>query len=174
MTEAGAAAGLVGAHRRAAYRTKAAGMDAGRAMLQARSMTPPEAAGHGIRLNQDGQRRTASAMLGAGLADRSALVRVWPELEAVPAAAFEQLEIEARYESYLVRQRADVAAFERDEHVRLPDGLDYEAISGLSIEVRSKLAAQRPTSLGAAARIPGVTPAALTRLLSFLKSRSAA
>ncbi len=174
LTEAGAAAGLVGSERLGVYRRKAAAIDAGRAMLGALSMTPPEAAGHGIRLNQDGQRRTASAMLGAGLADRAALVRVWPQLEVISAAAFEQLEIQARYESYLVRQRADVAAFERDEHVRLPDDLDYAAISGLSIEARSKLAAQRPANLGAAARIPGVTPAALTRLLSFVKSRSAA
>ncbi len=174
LTEGGATIGLVGAERLGVHRRKAAAIDAGRTLLRERSVTPPEALAHGIRLNQDGQRRTASAMLGAGLAGREALVRVWPELAGISPSAFEQLEIEARYESYLVRQRADVAAFERDEHVRLPEDLDYESISGLSIEVRSKLAAQRPASLGAAARIPGVTPAALTRLLSFVKSRSAA
>jgi tRNA uridine 5-carboxymethylaminomethyl modification enzyme len=95
-------------------------------------------------------------------------------LGAISDRAFDELEVEERYGSYLERQRADVAAFERDENLRLPADMDYTVIGGLSAEVRGKLAAVRPSSLGAAARIPGMTPAALNRLLGYVRARSAA
>jgi tRNA uridine 5-carboxymethylaminomethyl modification enzyme len=82
-----------------------------------------------------------------------------------------QLEIEARYASYMERQAADIAAFRRDEALALPDGLDYTRIASLSTEVREKLANARPATLGAAARISGVTPAAITALLGHVRRR---
>ena len=82
-----------------------------------------------------------------------------------------QIEIEAHYSAYLERQRADVAAFRRDEALALPADLDFDAIGGLSNEAREKLHAARPATLGAAGRISGVTPAALTALLGHVKRR---
>ena len=101
-------------------------------------------------------------LLGTGRATPAQLRATWPELEAVSDATFEHLETDARYEKYLVRQSADIEALRRDEALALPPGLDYTSVAGLSNEVRAKLARARPASLGAASRIPGVTPAALS------------
>jgi tRNA uridine 5-carboxymethylaminomethyl modification enzyme len=101
--------------------------------------------------------------------DMTRLAAIWPELGAIPADIAEQLEIDARYAGYLERQARDIAAFRRDEVLLLPDALDYGAVGGLSAEIRGKLAAARPATLGAAARISGVTPAALVALLQYVK-----
>ena len=97
------------------------------------------------------------------------LAGVWPELAAVRPDVAQQLEIEGRYAGYLDRQAADIAAFRRDEELLLPGGLDYGAIGSLSTEVRLKLQTAQPATLGAAGRIPGVTPAALTALLAHVR-----
>ncbi len=86
----------------------------------------------------------------------------------------DQLTTDAHYAPYLERQSADIAAYRRDEALRLPASLDYRSIGGLSSEMREKLALHGPATLGAAGRIPGVTPAALTALLVHLKQRPAA
>jgi tRNA uridine 5-carboxymethylaminomethyl modification enzyme len=86
----------------------------------------------------------------------------------------EQIEVEAGYAGYLDRQAADVAAFRRDEDLRLPAGLDYAAVGGLSFEAREKLSAVRPLTLGQAARIEGVTPGAITALLAHVRRAQAA
>ena len=105
------------------------------------------------------------------VAKREMRPRFWPELAALPPAIAEQLEIDARYAGYLERQARDIAAFRRDETLMLPEELDYAAVGGLSAEVRGKLAAARPATLGAAGRISGVTPAALVALLQYVKRR---
>ena len=97
------------------------------------------------------------------------LASIWPELTRMRADVAEQLEIDARYSGYLGRQDADIHAFRRDESLSLPVELDYEKIGSLSAEVRQKLTAVRPTTLGQASRISGVTPAALAALLGFVK-----
>jgi len=81
----------------------------------------------------------------------------------------EQLAIDAQYRGYLDRQQSDIQDFRKDEALLLPDTLIYDEIGGLSMEVRQKLTAVRPSTLGQAARISGVTPAALTALLSYVK-----
>ena len=81
----------------------------------------------------------------------------------------EQLEIDAHYGGYLARQEADIRAFRRDEALEIPAALDYSKVGSLSNEVREILARQRPRTLGAASRVPGVTPAALTALLANVK-----
>jgi tRNA uridine 5-carboxymethylaminomethyl modification enzyme len=85
----------------------------------------------------------------------------------------EQLAIDARYDGYLSRQRQDIAAYRRDEALELPPGLDYATISGLSNEVRQKLRVHQPATLGQAARISGVTPAALVALFRYVRRRAA-
>jgi tRNA uridine 5-carboxymethylaminomethyl modification enzyme len=103
------------------------------------------------------------------LTDFPVLARIWPEIGAIPPDIVEQLEIDAQYAGYLDRQEADILAFRRDEARALPAGLDYGAVIGLSNEVRSKLEAIRPATLGQAARIEGVTAAAVTLILAHVK-----
>jgi tRNA uridine 5-carboxymethylaminomethyl modification enzyme len=97
------------------------------------------------------------------------LTAIWPELGRLPAAIAEQIEIDARYAGYLERQQADIVTLRKDEALEIPADLDYTRVGGLSNEVRGKLLQVRPATLAAAARIPGITPAALTALLGYVK-----
>jgi tRNA uridine 5-carboxymethylaminomethyl modification enzyme len=169
LTAAGTSSGLLGPERRRAARERRDALDRGRALLEERSLTPAEAARRGLTVKQDGVRRSALRLLGTGRATPAQLRATWAELEVISDATFEHLETDARYETYLVRQSADIEAFRRDEALALPPGLDYTSVPGLSNEVRAKLARARPASLGAASRIPGITPAALTRLLGVVR-----
>ena len=99
----------------------------------------------------------------------ASLTKIWPELSGIRPDVVEQLEIEARYSTYLERQNADIEAFKRDEALEIPPYLDLDSVGGLSNEVREKLKKVRPASFGAAARISGVTPAALTALLRYVR-----
>ena len=133
------------------------------------SLTPTEGGRHGLTLNRDGQRRTAFELLSfptIGIAD---LARIWPRFAMFHVKHLEQLEIDAKYEVYLSRQAADIAAFRRDESLELPDDIDYGAVKGLSNEARAKLAAIRPRTIGQAGRIDGLTPAALTLLVGHIR-----
>ena len=97
-------------------------------------------------------------------------VRIWPELGTLTPEIVEQLEVDAHYAGYLDRQEADIVAFRRDEKLLLPHELDYGAIIGLSTECRLKLQSVKPRTLGQAARIDGMTPAALTLVLAHVKA----
>ena len=99
------------------------------------------------------------------------VARIWPQLGELPAKIAEQLEIDAKYDVYLSRQAADVAAYRRDESFELPDGLDYADITGLSNEARHKLQTHRPRTIGQAGRIDGMTPAALTLVAAHLRRK---
>ena len=173
LTPLGQAIGAVGATRSAAFAGKMAALDRARAALRAVSLTPHQAADHGIALNQDGVRRTGEDLLATARVTVEDLRRIWPDAlgEVAPAIA-EQLEIDARYSGYLERQEADIVAFRRDEALAIPADLDFAALPGLSNELVEKFTAARPATLGAAARIAGVTPAALTVLLTHVKRRS--
>ena len=174
LTDRGLALGCVGAERGAAWREKSAILDDVRAQAAALTLTPQEGAKAGLRLNADGQRRNLSQLLSHPEIALADLGRIWPAIDAWPAFAREQIEIDASYHGYLDRQEADVATFRRDEALRLPDDIDYRALGGLSNEVREKLAAVRPATLGQAARIEGVTPGAVTALLVHVRRRVAA
>jgi tRNA uridine 5-carboxymethylaminomethyl modification enzyme len=121
-----------------------------------------------LAVRQDGVRRNALELLS--LAEFPELCRIWPELRTLEPAVVEQLEIDAQYAGYLDRQDADIVAFRRDEGRALPSDLDYGAVIGLSNEVRQKLERIRPATLGQAARIEGVTAAAITLVLAYVKS----
>ena len=169
LTDKGVALGCVGPERARAHRAKMAALDEARAMAHALVLTPSEAARHGLALRKDGQRRSAFAVLsypGIGIAD---LAKVWPQLRALDPKIAEQLEVDAKYHVYLSRQAADVESYRRDESLVLPDDLDYGTLPGLSSEVRHKLQAHRPRTIGQAGRIDGVTPAALTLLLAHMR-----
>ncbi len=169
LTPRGLALGLVGRQRAAHFEQSRAALAAARARLDALSLTPSQAAVQGIVLNQDGIRRSAFQLLSYPEIDWARLAAVWPDLAEVPPRIADRLRTDATYAVYLDRQSADIAAFRRDEAVRLPDGLDYAGISGLSNEMRLKLESVRPGTLGQAARIEGVTPAALTLLAAHAK-----
>ena len=172
LTPKGLACGGVGAARAQAFARRQAALEGGRQRLRDLALTPDEAAAHGLKVKRDGRRRTAETLLahnGVGFDD---LRRIWPEaLAGLPEDIAVQLATDARYGAYLERQRRDIAAFRRDEALEIPAELDFESLPGLSAELREKFAAARPATLGAAARIAGVTPAALTILLAHVKRR---
>jgi len=137
------------------------------------AMTPPALKRHGLSINEDGQLRSAAALLGHPEIDLARLSGIWPELAEIRADVAEQIEIDCRYAGYIDRQEADIRAFRRDEALTLPIDLDYAQVGSLSNEIRAKLSAARPTTLGAAGRIAGVTPAALVALLKYVKREPA-
>ena len=173
LTARGLALGCVGTERAAAHGAKAAALAQARARAAELVLTPGQAAKAGLPVKADGQRRDLVQLLAYPTIGFPALAGVWPELANWPAMVREQLEIDAAYAGYLDRQAADAAAFRRDEDLQLDANLDYAAVGGLSNEVREKLAAVRPLTLGQAARIEGVTPGALTALLAHVRRRAA-
>ena len=173
LTPRGMALGCVDSRRADHFAASQGALASVRARLDALTLTPAAAARHGIALNQDGIRRSAFQLLSYPEIDWASLATVWPELAAVPPRLADRLQTDATYAVYLDRQSADIAAFRRDEAVALPDRLDYAAIPGLSNEMQAKLSAVRPGTLGQAARIEGVTPAALTLLAAHARRPSA-
>jgi tRNA uridine 5-carboxymethylaminomethyl modification enzyme len=171
LTQLGQVGGIVGPERHAAFASKLERLVVSQKTMRSLSLTPPQAAGHGITVRQDGVRRSAMDLLC--LTDLSTLARIWPEIGAFEADVVEQLEVDAQYAGYLDRQEADILAFRRDEARALPASFDYGVVIGLSNEVRQKLEAIRPATLGQAARIEGVTAAALTLILAHIRSRKA-
>ncbi|MGF3024254.1 tRNA uridine-5-carboxymethylaminomethyl(34) synthesis enzyme MnmG [Methylobacterium aquaticum] len=174
LTGRGLALGCISPVRAAHDSTRRAALDDTRRMLESVSLTPTEAQRHGITLNRDGIRRSAFQLLSYPEITWDQLAVVWPQLRDVPPALADRLCTDATYAVYLDRQRADIAAFRRDEAMVLPALLDYGTIAGLSNELRLKLDTVRPVTLGQAARIEGVTPAALTLLAAHARRRPAA
>ncbi|MEZ5893586.1 MAG: tRNA uridine-5-carboxymethylaminomethyl(34) synthesis enzyme MnmG [Parvularculaceae bacterium] len=174
LTPAGMAAGIVGSARAEMFHVKQSALDAARSWARETTLTPNEAGKHGLKLNQDGRRRSVTDLLALPGVTAEPLSAIFPELREMRADVVEQLEFDALYAGYLHRQEADIVAFRKDESLRLPAELDYAAITGLSNEVRQKLAAARPATLGQAGRIEGVTPAALALLLAWVKKQAKA
>jgi tRNA uridine 5-carboxymethylaminomethyl modification enzyme len=169
LTQKGVDAGVVGAPRHQAFTRRKQEIDAARALAASQIATPNTLKNKGIPINLDGIRRTALDLLGYPGMSFAAIAELWPDLHSIPTHAGEQLEIEARYAGYLGRQEADIRAFQRDENLLLPEDLDYDGMPNLSAEIRSKLKAARPATLGAAGRISGVTPAAINALLRHVR-----
>ena len=177
LTEKGVALGIVGAPRQAAYRAKAQSLAKARQAFQDRHLTSSAAAKLGLKVNQDGQNRTAFQLLAMPDVSFERLLEIWPDLRSTPDVIRTALEADALYAGYAPRQLAEIADFRRDDRVSLPADLDYQAIPGLSTELRQKLSKVRPATLGQANRMEGMTPAALTSILIALrkiKTRSVA
>ena len=168
LTGKGIALGCVGEARRARHAEKMAALEAAKSLTKSLTLTPNEAAKHGITLNKDGHRRSAFELLAYPEIGWTEVQRIWPELSAIASATAVHLEIDAKYDVYLKRQTADVEAFRRDEGLVLAD-IDYSQVPGLSNEVRAKLVAARPWTVGQAGRIDGMTPAALGILAAYLR-----
>ena len=169
LTDIGMTIGCVSSERARAHRTKSSMLKDAREFARSVSLTPKEAEPFGLSLNKDGQRRTAFELLSYPNITMSDLTKVWPRFAELPAKVAEQIEIDAKYEVYLSRQAADIAAFRRDESFELPADFDYAALPGLSNEMKQKLQTHRPRTIGHASRIDGVTPAALTLLAAHVR-----
>ncbi|HUB64608.1 MAG TPA: tRNA uridine-5-carboxymethylaminomethyl(34) synthesis enzyme MnmG [Methylocella sp.] len=169
LTARGLTLGCVGAARERHFAMKEAALAAARALLGERSLTPNEAARHGIKVNGDGLRRSAFDLLALPAVSIESLAAIWPELGAIPPKTAAQIEIDAKYAVYLDRQAKDIESFRRDEALAIPDTVDYAALPGLSSEIRARLEKVRPRTMGQAGRIEGMTPAALTLLSSKIR-----
>jgi tRNA uridine 5-carboxymethylaminomethyl modification enzyme len=169
LTDKGIALGCVGTERAKMHHAKTAALDAARSMARSLSLTPTEAGRYGLALRKDGQRRSAFELLSYPDIGIAEVARIWPSMGLLEPKIAEQIEIDAKYDVYLSRQAADVESYRRDENLVLPDDIDYATLPGLSNEVRHKLQAQRPRTVGQAGRIDGITPAALTLLVAHLR-----
>jgi len=174
LTPLGIAAGCVGEARRTAFAAKAKQLEAGQSLLRGLVLTPDQAAKHGLAINRDGRKRSAFDLLSYPGIDLPRLAQIWPAIGNLDQAITGQLATDARYAVYVARQEMDVAAFRKDEAVAIPDGFAFDALPGLSNEIRQKLERYKPASLGQAARLDGMTPAALMLLLAHLKKGPAA
>ena len=164
--------GLAGSRRSAAFRAAAERLAAAAERMRALQLTPGEAEAFGLHLNRDGVRRNAHELLARPDVTLATLVPIWPELGEFDRFVAEQSEIDAKYAVYLDRQQADIDLVRKDEGVRIPEDLDLGAIPGLSNEVKDKLARTRPATIAQAARMDGMTPAALALLLGRVKRRA--
>ncbi|MFN4088842.1 MAG: tRNA uridine-5-carboxymethylaminomethyl(34) synthesis enzyme MnmG [Alphaproteobacteria bacterium] len=169
LTPRAVAVGCAGSARAETWKIRAAALAAARALLDGLGGSPDELGQRGVPVNRDGRRRSAFDLLALPGIDDGRLAAVWPVLRTVDPDILEQLRIESLYSGYVERQSADIDAFRRDEALHLPSDLDYAAVGSLSSEVRQKLAGARPATLGAASRIPGITPAAVTALLRHVR-----
>jgi tRNA uridine 5-carboxymethylaminomethyl modification enzyme len=161
--------GLVSSDRARAFAAKAAQLAEASAVSRETVFTPKEAAALGIHVNADGQRRSIRDLLAFPGVTLSTFASIRPEIVGWSAQVREQVEIDAGYAGYLDRQASDAAALRHEESLALPVDLDYAAVGSLSNEVREKLTLVQPRTLGQAGRIEGMTPGALTALLSYVK-----
>jgi tRNA uridine 5-carboxymethylaminomethyl modification enzyme len=169
LTDTGIAIGCVTGERARTHKAKSLALKDAREFAKSISITPKEAERFGLSLNKDGQRRTAFELLSHPNITISDLAKVWPRFNELPVKLAEQIEIDAKYDVYLSRQAADIAAYRRDEGFQLPPDFDYAALPGLSNEMKQKLQTHRPRTIGHASRIDGVTPAALTLLVAHVR-----
>ncbi|NMJ40935.1 tRNA uridine-5-carboxymethylaminomethyl(34) synthesis enzyme MnmG [Roseomonas sp. JC162] len=169
LTEKGIAWGCVGPERAARHRAFAAALTDALARARDDGATPSVLAAVGVAVNQDGRRRNVLEVLALPGADPARIDAAFPWLRDLAPALRAQLEAEALYAPYLRRQEAEMRLLEREERTRIPDDLDFTAVPGLSSEMRQRLTAARPATLGSAGRLPGVTPAAIAALAVALR-----
>jgi len=169
LTRIAADAGLVGDERQEHFAARSAALAAGRATLDRLRTTPTAARKAGLAVNADGHERSAFELLSYPDVDAGDLLVLWPEIADLAPSIVEQLTVDAQYAVYLQRQEADIAAVKRDESREIPDWLDYAALPGLSMEMRQKLELRRPATIAQAQAIEGVTPAAITLILSVVR-----
>ena len=169
LTNLGIELGLVGSRRRVSYLAKEKELSNAKDLCESQTVTPNEAHKFGLKITSDGVRRNAFELMSYSEINFNDVCRIWPELASIAPAIAEQVEIDAGYSVYLERQKKDIEAIQKDEALEIPDDFDYEAISGLSNELKHKLNSVRPTSLGQAGRIDGITPAGLTLLLAHIR-----
>jgi tRNA uridine 5-carboxymethylaminomethyl modification enzyme len=171
LTRKGEALGCVGAERARHFAGTIDALDQARQTLRGSVASPKALAAKGIEVNQDGVKRSAFELAAQPEHSLKRLEAMWPELGGIPAKLVPRLEADAKYAVYVDRQQEDVELFRRSEQLDVPANFDYAALSGLSNELRAKFTAARPTTLGQAGRIEGVTPAALALLAAHVRRK---
>ncbi|MGN6095901.1 MAG: tRNA uridine-5-carboxymethylaminomethyl(34) synthesis enzyme MnmG [Bosea sp. (in: a-proteobacteria)] len=174
LTMLGTELGVVGSERLAAFQARQHGIESLKAELQAFDLTPQQAERGGLQLNRDGLRRSAYQILSYPDVTFEQLAAIWPQLRAYSPAVIDRVSADAVYAVYLDRQAAEIEAYRRDQALKVPVDLDLDGISGLSNELKAKLAAARPADLAQAGKIEGMTPAALTLLAAHARKGRAA
>lgn len=174
LTSRGIDIGCIGAARKNQFEAKQRLLTEALQFASRETLTPNQAADHGMQVNRDGQRRSILDLLTVPGVTFEKLAEIWAEMSSWRADIREQVEIEALYKSYLQRQRDDIESFKEEEGLNLPASLDYDSVGSLSNEIRAKLKLTKPATLGAAGRIPGMTPAALAAIMTYMKRRERA
>ncbi|MFP1630579.1 tRNA uridine-5-carboxymethylaminomethyl(34) synthesis enzyme MnmG [Zhengella sp. ZM62] len=172
LTPLGLQYGVVGEYRRRAFEGLKQRYDLGASLLRGISLTPEKADEFGFRLNRDGKRRNGMELLSMSDASIAQFELIDERIGALPDKVKALLETEAKYAVYLERQKADIALAEKEEHLAVPASFEYDQISGLSNELKSRLALLKPASIGEARRIEGMTPAALALLIAHVRRES--
>ena len=169
LTPRAIAINAISADREHRFTSKLKGITNLREQMMTLTITPNKLAGFGIHINNDGIKRTAYDLLRQNGVSYPMIQTIWPEITTDNADVIRQLSIESFYAAYLPKQESDIRAFKREEDFIIPDDVDYDSIASLSSEIREKLKKHLPANIGAASRIPGVTPAATMTLLTFIK-----
>ena len=169
LTEAGRQIGCVGEDRFRRFKHKEQQIE--QLQQEAENLTVKASLldDFGIKNKKDGVRRTAFNLMSYDDVSRETILSIWPELKKYPAAVYEAVETEAKYAGYIKRQLADIEVFKKDEKLKIREDIDYAKIGGLSNEMVIKLSRVRPSTIGEASRISGVTPAAIMAILGYLK-----
>ena len=169
LTPVGVVAGCIREERRRAFDRKVEALEAGRSALSAQMLGPKALNDAGLVLSLDGGKRSAYDVLALPNADLAALSESVPVYGTLDADVLQQLQTDSIYHQYTDRQTREVADLKRQETQRIPLTFDYAAISGLSNELKQKLARARPESILHASRLEGVTPAALLLILAHMR-----
>ncbi len=169
LTPKGTALGIIDDHRRRAFSDKMDRLAAGRAALDAVQLSPRDIAALGLHVSRDGGRKSARVLLSYPEVNIEMISGICPEFAGMDPRDQQQLQADAIYAQFSHRQEADAEALRRDEDVTIPKDFDFRTLSGLSAELTLKLEVRRPANLAQAARIEGMTPAALILILSRLK-----
>jgi len=169
LTPLGELIGCIRAQRSNAYQAKSIALADARALTESLKSTPNKLAEYGLKINADGVWRSAFELLSYSDVTIAMLSQIWPQLQSIPPDMVEQLETDGKYAGYMERQNIDIRAFQKEENMKLPVDLNVDAIGSMSSEIRQKMHQIKPETLGAASRIPGMTPAALIALLRYVK-----
>ena len=172
LTKLGDKVGLISKSRRELFYDKVDKINNTKNLMSTLKISPSKAEKHNIKIAKDGVLRTAEELLSRNTVKFEQIREIWPEIPSYNYEIDEQIEIDCHYKGYLKKQNADILAFKRDEKLEIPENVDYDKLSGLSNEIRSKFKTIKPKTLGQALRIDGVTPAAAYILLSYVKRRS--
>lgn len=169
LTPLGYQIGCVGEYRNTVFKNKKAAVEQCRQLAQALKAGEEDLSQHDIVVSRDGSKRTAYHLMGNADVSRETIFTLFPELQKFEDKVYEQIETESRYAGYIKRQMTDIEIFKKDEGLKIKEDINYQKIGGLSNEMVIKLSKIRPSTIGEASRIPGVTPAAITAILGHLK-----
>ena len=172
LTQKGINIGVVMDYRSRIFKEKASILDKLSTKMEKIRITPSKISKFGVNIAKDGVSRSAGQVLSQKGVDMRKIREIWPEVSYFSRDIDEQLEINAHYRGYLKKQNADILAFKRDENLKIPDNVNYNDLSGLSNEAKSKFKQIKPKTMGQALRIDGITPAAVYILLSHVKRKS--